>query len=104
MAAKMKKKENFNQEFKIDENNQNGKVMTKPQPYGCIKISHTHKLGHLFIVEIKFHFKNEKNMLFNEICMSIFEKSKLIKPYERSVPQLLSALSRNERKGYYKYV
>ena len=37
-------------------------------------------------------------MLFNEIYTPIFEKSKLVKPYERSVLQLLSVLSRNEEK------
>ena len=61
-------------------------------------ISHTDKIGHLFIVNIKFHFKTEKTLLFNELYTPIFEKSKLIKPYERSVLQLLSVLSRNEEK------
>ena len=37
-------------------------------------------------------------MLFNEIYTPIFEKSKLVKPYERSVLQLLSVLSGNEEK------
>ena len=61
-------------------------------------ISHTDKIGHLFIVNIKFHFKTEETLLFNELYTPIFEKSKLIKPYERSVLQLLSVLSRNEEK------
>ena len=55
--------------------------MTQPLPYRCIKkalriptlsefnailngLSHTDKIGHLFIVDIKFHNKNEKTMLF----------------------------------------
>ena len=79
--------------------------MAKPLPYGCIKkqkqkqknpsvpefniilnnISHTDKIGHLFIVDIKFHFENEKNLLFNKLYTSIFEKSKLTKPYGRSM-------------------
>ena len=101
--------------LKMDENNHYGNTMTKPLPYGCIKkqkkipslrelniilnnISHTDKIGHLFIVNIKFHFKTEKTLLFNELYTPIFEKSKLIKPYERSVLQLLSVLSRNEEK------
>ena len=59
----------------MDENNQCGNAMTKDLPYGCIKkmkkipslrefnmvlsnISHTDQIGHLFIVDIKFHVKN----------------------------------------------
>ena len=69
---------------KIDENNKYGNAMTKPLPYSCIKkaskipsllefnkildrISDTGNIGHLFIVGIKFHNKNEKRMLFNEL-------------------------------------
>ena len=69
---------------KIDENNKYGNAMTKPLPYSCIKkaskipsllefnkildrISDTGNIGHLFIVDIKFHNKNEKRMLFNEL-------------------------------------
>ena len=75
----------------MDENNQHGNAMTKPLPYGCKKkvskvpfllefnmildnISDRDKVGHLFIVDIKFHNKNEKTMLFNEIYTPIFEK------------------------------
>ena len=75
----------------MDENNQYGNAMTKPLPYGCKKkvskvpfllefnmildnISDRDKVGHLFIVDIKFHNKNEKTMLFNEIYTRIFEK------------------------------
>ena len=56
--------------------------MTKPLPYGCIKkqekipslvvfniilnnILHKDKIGHLFVVDIKFHEINEKALLFN---------------------------------------
>ena len=60
--------------------------------------SHTDKTGHLFFVDIKFHLKSGKILLFNEFYMPIFEKSKLIKPYERSVLELLSVLSGNEEK------
>ena len=102
--------------LKMDENNQYGNAMTQPLPYGCIKnkwkkitslresnmihnkVSHTVKMSHLFIVDIKFHVKNEKTLSFNEMYSPIFEKSKLIKPYERSVLQLLSVLLRNEEK------
>ena len=48
-------------------------------------ISQSDKIGHLFIVDIKFNFKNEKNLLFNKLYTSIFDKSKLAKPYGRSV-------------------
>ena len=57
--------------IKMNENNQYGNAMTKPLPTGCIKkkknytpnyrelqlllevISHTDKIGHLFIVDIE---------------------------------------------------
>ena len=52
----------------MDENNQYGYAMTKPLPYGCIKIpslgefnrtldsvSHDGNIGHIFTVDIKFH-------------------------------------------------
>ena len=61
-------------------------------------ISHTNKIAHLFIVAIKFHFKDEKTLLLNKLYTPIFEKSKFIKPYERSMLELLSGLSRNEEK------
>ena len=61
----------------MDENNQNGNVMIKPLPYGCIKkaskvpsilefnmsldsILYTDKVGHLFIVDPCFSWKNKK--------------------------------------------
>ena len=77
--------------LKMDENNQHGQAMTKPLPYGCIKkqehpssllelykildkISHGNKIVHLLIVDIKFHNKNSKTLLFNEIYLPIFLK------------------------------
>lgn len=62
----------------MDENNQYKNALTKPPPYGCMKkqekipslcefnlflsnLSHSDKVAHLFIVDIKFHVKNEKN-------------------------------------------
>ena len=82
--------------LQVDENNQYGNAMTKPLPYGCIKkskkvpsllefniilsnLSHEDKIGHLFLVDIKFHDKNPKTMLFNEIYTPIFEKKKSCK-------------------------
>ena len=44
-------------------------------------ISDRDKVGHLFIVDIKFHNKNEKTMLFNEIYTPIF----VIQMHQRSV-------------------
>ena len=99
----------------MDENNQYGNAMTKPLPYDCIKkaskipsflefnkildsISDTDKIGHLFIADVKFHNKNEKTMLFNEIYTPIFEKSKVIQAHQRSVPQLMSIINRDEKR------
>ena len=92
-----------------------GKAMTKPLPYGCIKsqehppslvefnkildrISHEDKIGHLFIVDIKFHNIKPKTLLFNEISPPIFEKNKEMEPYERSTLHLMSIIERNEDK------
>ena len=101
--------------LKMDENNQCGQPMTKPLRYGCIKkqehpssllefnkilekISHDVKIGHLFIVHIKFHNKNPKTIVFNEIYPPIFEKNKKMKPFERSILQLMIILVRDEEK------
>ena len=93
--------------IKIDENNQYGFVMTKPLPHGCIKkkenlptfeelavllenLTLEDKLGHLFVVDIKFADINKKTLLFNEIYPPIFEKHKKIDLYERSCTQIMS--------------
>ena len=90
-------------------------AMTKPLPYGCIKkqgtvtsstkfnrildtISHEDKIGHFFIVDIKFHDINEKMLLFNKIYPPVFEKNKKVDSYERSSLQLFSIVVRNEEK------
>ena len=79
--------------IKMDENNQYGFAMTKPLPYGCIKLKQTvptldelkdllanvtlnGKIGHFFVVDIVFDEINEKTLLFNEIYPPIFEKNK----------------------------
>ena len=79
--------------LKMDKNNQYGMAMTKPLPFGCIKkrenppvlmefsrildtLSHDNNIGHLFIVDIKFHDVNPKTLLFNELYPPIFEKDK----------------------------
>ena len=68
--------------------------MTKKLPYGFIKkskkfsslrefnivlrnLSHEDKSEHLFIVDFKFHNKNPKTRLFNEIYTPIFGKKTL---------------------------
>ena len=61
-------------------------------------ISHEDKVGHLFVVDIKFHDKNQKTMLFNEIYTPIFEKNKVIQAQHRSVLHLISFISRNKEK------
>ena len=99
----------------MDKNNQYGNAMIKPFPYGCIKkmekipslcefkkilskLFHEDKIGHLFIVDIKFHNKNPKTMLFKGIYTPLFLKNKIVQVYECSVLQLMSVLSRNEEK------
>ena len=93
----------------MDENNQCGNAMTKRLPYGCIKkmkkiptfyefnkilsnLFDEDNIGHLFIVDIKFHDKNPKTILLNEIYTPVFEKKKkgIDQVNERSVFQLMS--------------
>ena len=67
----------------MDENDQYGNALAKPLPYGCIKkaskvpsllefnkifgrIFHEDKVDSLFIVDIKFHNKNEKRCFLIE--------------------------------------
>ena len=69
--------------LKMDENSQYWQMMTNPLPYSCIKKqkhvssitkfnkildkkSHKDNIGHLFIVNIKFHNINPKTLLLNE--------------------------------------
>ena len=99
----------------MDKNNQYGNAMTKQLPYDCIKkaskvpsllefniildrISDTEEFGHLFILNIKFHDKNETAMLFDKISTPIFEKNKVIQTQQRSVLQLMSVINRDEKK------
>ena len=79
--------------IKMDENNQYVMSMTRPLPLGCIKKKKNHptldklkellafvtlddKLGHLFTADIEFAEINPKMLLFNEIYLPIFEKTK----------------------------
>ena len=100
--------------LKLDENNQYGHGMTKPLPTGCIKdnddiswetfnilleiVNFDDKIGHLYIVDIEFDFKNatEREFAYNEIYPPIIEKQKIIDPCERSVFQLLEQFVRGE--------
>ena len=95
----------------MEENNQYGNAMTKSLPTDSIKnskklptmrefnlilqgISDTDKVGHLFIVDIEFDYKNasEKELFFNEIYTPIFEKKNVLSANERSTFQLLDAM------------
>ena len=100
--------------LKLDENNQYGHGMTKPLPTGCIKdndgiswetfnilleiVNFDDKIGHLYIVDIEFDFKNatEREFAYHEIYSPIIEKQKIIDPCERSVFQLLEQFVRGE--------
>ena len=103
--------------IKMDENNQYGFAMTKPLPYGCIKkkenlptleelavllenVTLEDKLGHLFVVNVKFADIFEKTLLFNEIYPPVFEKQKKIDPYKRSCTQIMSraTIKHNKKK------
>ena len=94
--------------IKMDENNQYGFAMTKPLPYGCIKLKkevptlnelkyllanvtlRDYKIGHFFVVNIICAEINDKTILFNEFYPPIFEKNKKIEPYEGSCSQIMS--------------
>ena len=99
----------------MDESYQYGNVMTKPLPYSCMKNKKEFlafknfswssktclmkiKIGHLFILDMKFNEKlaDEKVLSFSEIYTLLFEK-KLIKPYERSMLQLLTVLQKTTK-------
>ena len=101
--------------LKPDENNQYGNGMTKPLPTGCIKdnsyiswqtfnfllesVSFEDKIGHLYIVDIEFDYKNatEKEFANNEIYPPIIEKQKQIDPCERSVLEMLEQFVRSDK-------
>ena len=101
--------------LKLDENNQYGHAMTKPLPTGCIKndsdlswktfnlllesVSLEDKIGHLYIVDIKFDYEKatEKQIVYNEIYPPIIEKQKTIDPCEKSIYQLLDNYREGER-------
>ena len=104
---KNKKKRVNTKISKLDENNKYSNEMTKPFPTGCIKdsdhiswktfnnllesVSFEDTIGHLYIVDIEFDFKNatEREYAYNEIYPEIIEKQKIIDPSERSAFQLI---------------
>ena len=93
--------------LKFDENNQYGNGMTKPLLTGCIKdsdniswttfnnllesVSFDDTIGHLYIVNIEFDFKNatERQFAYNEIYPPIIEKQRIIDSCGRSAFQLI---------------
>ena len=106
--------------IKMDENSQYGIAMTRPLPYGCIKLQKKKKKvpsvkeveeliksvtledkkGHIFTVVIEFADINPKTLLFNEIYPPIFEKNKKNQPHLRSCSQIMSRAERKtDKKG-----
>ena len=101
--------------LKLDENNQYGNGVTKPLPTGCIKdsddiswktfnfflesVSFEDTIGHLYIVDVEFDFKNatKRKFAYNEIYPPIIEKQKIIDPCERSVFHLLEQFASGEK-------
>ena len=89
----------------MDENVMDGCIKRQEHPPSLVefnkildRFSHEDKIGHLFIVDIKFHNINPKTLLFNKIYPPIFEKNKKMEPYERSTLQFISIIQRNEDK------
>ena len=62
------------------------------------KISHDDKVGHLFVVDIKFYNKNSKTLLFNEIYPPILAKKQKDGAFSKINIQLMTVLNRNEEK------
>ena len=112
---KFQKKRVITKILKMDENNQYGFAMTKPMPTGCIKENNSpswltfnllletvtleDKIGHLFIVDIKFDSENadERKYLYNEIFPRIIEKKTKIDVNDRSLFQLLELFTQTEK-------
>ena len=107
MNDQKEKKRVITKILKHDENNQYGNRMTKPLPTGCVKdnddvswvtfnkllesVSFEDTIGHLYIVDIEFDFKNatEREFAYNEIYLPIIGKQRIIDPCERSTFQLI---------------
>ena len=65
-------------------------------------ISHEDTIGHLFIVDIKFHNKNPKVMLFNEIYPPIFEKKQNPTCPRKVYYSINECLKQKRGKGHHK--
>ena len=111
---KKQKKRVITKILKLDENNQYVHGMTKPLPTGCVKdnvdisretfnislegVNFDDKIGHLYIVDIEFDFKNvtEREYAYNEIYPPIIKKQNIIDPCERPIFQLPEQFVRGE--------
>ena len=62
-------------------------------------VSFEDKIGHLYIVDIEFDYKNatEKEFAYNKIYPPIIEKQKPIDPCERSVLEMLEQFVRSDK-------
>ena len=62
-------------------------------------VSFEDNIGHLYIVDIEFDYKNatEKEFAYNEIYAPIIEKQKLIDPCKRSVLEMLEQFVRSHK-------
>ena len=110
----MKKKRVIAGILKLDENNQYGYSMTKPLPPGCIKekknfswvdfniliesVVLTNKIGHLFVIDNLFDANNanEKQLLYNEIFLTVIEKQKIFQVHKCPAYQLLELFDKTK--------
>lgn len=100
----------------MDENNHYGNAMTEPLPTGSIKkvkkipamrefdliiqeILGKDKFGHPFVVDIEFDRKNvcEKQLFFNEVYTTIFEKKIFLSANEGSVFEHLDTVKLKDK-------
>ena len=95
--------------------------MTKPIPTGCIKehpspswkkfnlliesVTLDDKIGHLFVVDIKFDKKNatEREILHNKILPRVIEKQKILDANKRLIFQLLYQYQKTEKGAHKAY-
>lgn len=85
--------------LKKDENNQYGNAMTKALPYVSFKkLEKIPTLREFNITLNNISYECKIHHLFNQLYTPLFEKQKLIKPYENFVLQPLSVMSRNKVK------
>ena len=63
------------------------------------RISYADTIGHLFIVDIKFHNKNSKPCFLTKHTLPFLKKNKKVNAHERSAVHLMSTLSRNNKRN-----